>query len=105
MYGIVDFEEQVNKLQPEELSPHLSTDLERIQWPQERDELLPKLLNKQKFVYKSDYLSDRLVEHQERAQAFQLRLTVNVICIVTVIILNIWIRTNLEAPQRFTMKL
>lgn len=76
MYGIIDFEEQVNKIEPSELSEHLSTELGRIPWPQERDELLPKLFHKQKFVYKSDYLSDRLIEQQESAQAFQQRLKV-----------------------------
>ena len=76
MYGIPDFEKQVNDLPSSELTPHLSNELGRIPWPQERDEFMPKPLNKQKFVYKSDYLSDRLVEQQERAQAFQENLIV-----------------------------
>jgi hypothetical protein len=71
MYGIVDFEKQVNELPASELTPHLSTELGRIPWSQEREEFMPKPLTGNKFVYKSDYLSDRLIEQQERAQAFQ----------------------------------
>lgn len=76
MYGIPDFEKRLNELPASELTPHLSTELGRIPWSQERDEFMPKLLNKHKFVYKKDYLSDRLVEQQERAQAFQENLIV-----------------------------
>lgn len=76
MYGIPDFEKRLNELPASELTPHLSTELGRIPWPQERDEFMPKLLNKQKFVYKKDYLSDLLVEQQERAQGFQENLIV-----------------------------
>ena len=71
MYGIPDFEKQLNELPSSELTPNLSNEIGRIPWPQEREEYMPKLLNKQEFVYKSDYLSDKLLEQQERAQVFQ----------------------------------
>lgn len=71
MYGIPDFEKQLNDLPISELTPHLSTELDRIPWSQECEEFMPKPLNRKKFVYKSDYLSDLLIEQQERAQAFQ----------------------------------
>ena len=76
MYGIPDFEKQLNELPSSELTPNLSSEIGRIPWPQEREEFMPKLLNKQEFVYKSDYLSDKLLEQQERAQVFQENLIV-----------------------------
>ena len=76
MYGIPDFEKQLNELPSSELTPNLSNGIGRIPWPQEREEYMPKLLNKQEFVYKSDYLSDKLLEQQERAQVFQENLIV-----------------------------
>ena len=78
MHGIPDIEENLNEheFSTSELTPHLSIELGRIPWPKEREEFMPKPLNKQKFVYKSDYLSDRLVEQQERAQAFKENLIV-----------------------------
>lgn len=76
MYGIPDFEAKIAAVPDSELTPNLSTELGRIPWPQEREEFMPKPMSKQKFVYKGDYLSDRIIEQQERAQAFQNNLTV-----------------------------
>lgn len=73
MYGIPDFEAKFEAVPESELTPNLnlSTELGRIPWPQERQEFMPKPMSKNKFAYKGDFLSDRLVEQQERAQAFQ----------------------------------
>lgn len=71
MYGIPDFEKQVNELPSSELTPHLSNEIGRIPWPQEREKFMPKLLNKKEFIYKSDFLSDKILEQQERVQLFQ----------------------------------
>ena len=77
MYGIPDFEAKIAAIPDSELTPHLSTELGRIPWPQERKEFMPKLSIDKKFVYKGDFLSDRLVEQQERAQAFANNLLVS----------------------------
>lgn len=71
MYGILDFEAKVAAVPESELTPNLSTELGRIPWPQERQEFMPKPMCKKEFVYKGDFLSDRLVEQQKRAQVFQ----------------------------------
>lgn len=71
MYGIPDFEKQVEDLPVSELTPLLSNELGRIPWQTEKDEFMPKPISKQKFAYKSDFLSDKLIEQQERAQAFK----------------------------------
>lgn len=76
MYGIIDFEEKLKNISDEELAPHLSPELARIPWQQERDEFLPKPFRNQKFVYKGDYLSDRLITQQERAQDYLKKLQV-----------------------------
>lgn len=76
MYGIPDFEAKIDAIPDSELTPHLSTELGRIPWLQERQEFMPKPFRDQKFVYKGDRLSDLLVGHQERAQAFRNRLMV-----------------------------
>jgi len=68
MYGIVDFEEKLEKISPAELAPHLCPELGRIPWQRERDEFMPKPLKNQKFVYEGDLLSDRILEQQQRAQ-------------------------------------
>lgn len=69
-YGISDFEKQVEELPSSELAPLLSNDLAKIPWQRERDEFMPKPFSKQKFVYKSDFLSDRIIEQQELVQDF-----------------------------------
>lgn len=82
MYGIPDFESKIAAVSDSELEPELSLELGRIPWPQERHEFMPKPINKQKFVYKGDFLSDRLVEQQERAQDFQKSLLVSLKCMI-----------------------
>lgn len=84
MYGIPDFEAKIAALPESELTPNLSTELGRIPWPQERQEFMPKPMSKHKFVYKADFLSDRLIEQQERAQAFQNNLMVLFLCILII---------------------
>ena len=71
MHGIPDFEKRVEEFPSSELTPFLSKEIGRIPWKIEKEELMPKPVNKHKFVYKSDFLSDRLIEQQERAQAFK----------------------------------
>jgi len=78
MYGIPDFEAKIAAVPDSELTPHLSTEIGRVPWPRERQEFMPKPICKRKFEYKGDFLSDRLVEQQERAQAFKNNLIVHV---------------------------
>lgn len=76
MYGIPDFEDQVRKVSTSDLAPLLSNELGRIPWQKEKEEFLPKLIRNKKFVYKNDFLSDRIIEQQERFQNFQGNLAV-----------------------------
>lgn len=78
MYGIPDLEKEISELPDSEITSNLSVELGRIPWHRERDELLPKPFGKQKFVYESDFLSDILIEQQERGQAFIKKFTVNI---------------------------
>ena len=104
MYGIPDFEDRIAAVPDSELAPHLSSELGRVPWPQEREELMPQPTSKRKFVYKGDFLSDRLVEQQERAQAFQNNLLVHIDIDIDIIIIYLYyiiIRKISKEPPNF----
>ena len=81
MYGIQNFDEKVEKAIADGLiEEHMPTEeqIETISWSKERAELMPKLWRHRKFVYQPDRLSEFLVFQQERAQAFNSRLKVQI---------------------------
>lgn len=77
MLGILDFEKKLAEISDTELLPHLSLELSRIPWSEERDHLIPKFSRDQiKFKYKDDFISDFLIKQQERAQDVTSRFSV-----------------------------